>query len=86
MLNFELICDFKSKTIACKAKVQECDFPVTSVTKIDVTNLFDLNTIPRKSQGDDIQPVLYKDYQLITCQRKYSKKGTTGEHLWDRQS
>ena len=83
MLNFELMCDFKSKTIPCGAKVKEWDFPVTSITKIDVTNLFDLNTIPSQKPGDDIQPVLHKDNQLITCQRKYSKKGTTGEDLWE---
>ena len=51
MLNFELIYDFKSKTIACGAKVKEYDFPVTSITKTDVTNLFDLNTIPKQKPG-----------------------------------
>ena len=51
MLNLELMCDFKSKTIPCGAKVKECDFPVTSITKIDVTNLFDLNTIPKQKPG-----------------------------------
>ena len=51
MLNLEFTCDLKSETVACGAKVKECDFPVTSINKIDVTNLFDLNTILKKIPG-----------------------------------
>ena len=45
MLNLEFICDLKSKTVAYGAKEKECDFPVTSITRIEVANLFDLNTM-----------------------------------------
>ena len=34
-----------------REKVKECGFPVTSITKIDVTNLFDLNTMPKQKPG-----------------------------------
>lgn len=50
-LNLELICDLKSNIVACGAKVKECDFPVISTTKIDVTNLFDLNTTLKRKPG-----------------------------------
>ena len=51
MLNLEFICDLKLKTVAYGAKEKECDFPVTSVTRIEVTNLFDLNTMLKKKPG-----------------------------------
>ena len=51
MLNLEFICDLKSKTVAYGAKEKECDFRVTSVTRIEVTNLFDLNTMLKKKPG-----------------------------------
>ena len=49
--NLQLTCDLKSNLVACGAKVKECDFPVISTTKIDVTNLFDLKNILRRNPG-----------------------------------
>ena len=81
MLNLEFICDLKSKTVAYGAKEKECDFSVTSVTRIKVTNLFDLNTmLKKKPGGGEILPFLDKN-GLITYQRKDTKQGTIGEGL-----
>jgi len=50
-LNLELICDLKFEIITCGAKLEQCYFPDISTTKIDATNLVDLNTILKRKPG-----------------------------------
>ena len=50
-LNLEIICDLKFEIVACGAKIKQSDFPDISTTKIDATNLVDLNIMLKRKLG-----------------------------------